>query len=62
MVGVDYRGWGDRSALESVEPSIAPSTITNIKTTEFPLVLRAQGISGTSLSALGIAAILWFLW
>jgi hypothetical protein len=40
-----------RSALVSVKPSIAPSNIIDIKTTEFPLVLRAQGISGTSLSA-----------
>jgi hypothetical protein len=35
-----------RSALASVEPSIALSTITNIKTTEVPLVLRARVFGG----------------
>jgi hypothetical protein len=47
MVGLEFRGVGNR--LSSVEPSIAPSTITNIKTTEVPLVLRArvfEGIAG----------------
>jgi hypothetical protein len=51
MAGVDSRAWGDRSALELVKLSITPSTITDIKTTEFPLVLRPQGISGASLNA-----------
>jgi hypothetical protein len=40
-----------RSALELVKPSIAPSTINDIKTTGVPLVPRAQGISGASLNA-----------
>jgi hypothetical protein len=46
-----------RSALASVEPSIAPSNINDSKTTEFPLNLRAQGIPGASLNALGFRAI-----
>jgi hypothetical protein len=32
-----------RSALKLVEPSIAPSSINDLKTTEVPLVLRVQG-------------------
>jgi hypothetical protein len=42
MAGVDSRGWGERSALELVKPSITPSTINDLKTTEIPSVLRAK--------------------
>jgi hypothetical protein len=43
MAGIGSRGWGDRSALVLVEPSIAPITINDIKTTEVHMNLRAQG-------------------
>jgi hypothetical protein len=43
--------------LVLVKPSIAPSTINDIKTTGVPLVLRAQGIPGASLNTWGIAGI-----
>jgi hypothetical protein len=58
MTGLDSRGIGERSALASVEPSITWGTITNIKTTEVPLNLRAKGFPGASLNALGIAVIM----
>jgi hypothetical protein len=45
------RAWGDRSVLELVKPSIAPSTINDIKTTGIPLFLRAQESPGASLNA-----------
>jgi hypothetical protein len=41
-----------------VEPSITWGTITNIKTTEVPLNLRAKGFPGASLNAWGIAVIM----
>jgi hypothetical protein len=39
MGGVDSRGTGNRSALASATPLIAPSTTNDIKPTEFPWVL-----------------------
>jgi hypothetical protein len=51
-----------RSALELVKPSIAPSTINDIKTAEVPLVLRPQGNSGASLNAWVLVGVLWGLW
>jgi hypothetical protein len=54
MAGVDSRAWGDLSTLELVEPSIAPSTITDIKTAGIPLNLRTQESPGASLNAWGI--------
>jgi hypothetical protein len=41
MVGLEFRGVGNR--LSSVKPSIAHSTINDIKTAGVPLVLRIQG-------------------
>jgi hypothetical protein len=41
---MDSRGGGDRSALASVEPSITPSIIIDVKTTEVPLSLRVRGL------------------
>jgi hypothetical protein len=44
--GVDSMGWVDRSTLASTNPSIAPSSINDIKTTEVPLILRVRVLWG----------------